>query len=61
MANDDHQDDKARREAFERHLNEASQIVRSWPEWKRNVLGAPRSDSSHSMAVHSTSRTKREG
>ncbi len=25
---------------FESHLNEASQIVKSWPAWKQKVLGA---------------------
>lgn len=26
---------------FIEHLNRASEIVSSWPEWKRNILGAP--------------------
>ncbi len=61
MANDNQQDDKARREAFAKHLDEASRIVRSWPEWKQNILGAPRSDSpsSQSMTVESPRPDKR--
>lgn len=26
-------------ENFEEHLNSASEIVKTWPEWKQNILG----------------------
>lgn len=26
-------------ENFEEHLNSASKIVQTWPEWKQNILG----------------------
>ncbi len=28
-----------RQEKFRQHLDEASKIVESWPEWKRGMLG----------------------
>lgn len=27
-----------------RHLKGASEIVATWPEWKRNILGRPRGE-----------------
>jgi hypothetical protein len=33
-----------RRVAFVRHLERASRIVVTWPKWKRNILGRPRSE-----------------
>jgi hypothetical protein len=30
---------KPTQETFKQHLNEASKIVATWPEWKRNILG----------------------
>ena len=50
MANDNQQDDKILRDAFVKHLEEASRTVRSWPEWKQNILGASRSDSTPSQS-----------
>jgi hypothetical protein len=28
-------------DCFRKHLDEASAIVASWPEWKRNALSSP--------------------
>lgn len=60
MANDNQQDDKALRDAFVKHLEEASRTVRSWPEWKQSIWGAPHGDSSpsQSLARHSESRKR---
>jgi hypothetical protein len=40
MSNDN-QDAKARREAFVKHLEEASRIVSTWPAWKQSLLDGP--------------------
>jgi hypothetical protein len=45
----DNEDEKIRREAFVRHLEQASETVRSWPHWKQTILGAPRSDAPSSQ------------
>jgi hypothetical protein len=41
---------------FIRHLQRATTIVESWPEWKRNVLGALKPESSMSPTVERTGK-----
>jgi len=31
--------EEKKKDAFDEHLKWASEVVKSWPEWKRNVLG----------------------
>lgn len=36
--------ESAQNEAFAKHLDEASDMVRKWPEWKQQVLGGAAGD-----------------
>jgi len=42
--------DAEREQAFIQHLEEASKVVESWPEWKQSVLGWRPNNASISVA-----------
>lgn len=42
---------------FVEHLEQASQIVRSWPAWKQGVLGTPNNEESTMTTKRKTQKT----
>lgn len=53
--------DAEQREAFHRHLQEASETVKSWPPWRRTMVGWADSDTTTVEAQEDNGRCNDNG